>query len=174
MKNLVTAIEEYHLRASGHVVSLTELDNGFFAPPADDTCPLCEGAQWSCSTGAHLKTIEHVALKNELEPKILIKAIHIISFNASEIAWKQLLYTPSSYLRSGWDNGELVWLPSETTEAYCHYGCENGPEESCSCGIYGLWSPFAAHEYYATKSHVTVQMQVGGVVIEGSKGCRAQ
>jgi len=170
---LQAALEEYYEKRSDWYPKLQELSNGLFAPPKDDRCHLCKDAQWSCTTGAHLKTVEHIAFKHQIAPKLLIKCADQITYRASDIGWKQVRYTPNSYLRSHWDS-DFVWLPGEVLEATCHNGtCDNVPNESCMCGFYFFWSPFAAREYYSDE-YVTIRCNVGGKVIEATKGCRAQ
>jgi hypothetical protein len=164
------AISEYHRKQTSRI-ALVERDDGLFSPPEDDRCPLCLNAAWSCRTGAHLKTEEHIALKFGIEPKDLIAVLHNMKFTASDFGWKSVRYVENSYLRSA---NDYIWLPNQVNYAKCDQGCQESeiPGDECSCGFYFHWSPFQAHEN--GYGEVLIKCKIGGNVIEASEGCRAQ
>lgn len=168
MKDIKQAALEY-LQRDQRVYQLVERDDGFFEPPANDRCPLCSNARWSSSSGAHLKSVEHTALKYGLKPKdILAMVEQIHASRASDIGWKQLTYADNSYLRS---SGNFVWLPGEVTTAECDDPECDVPGNNCSCGLYFFWSPIDAINYMY--GGVTVKCKLGGKIIEATKGCKA-
>lgn len=169
MDNLKEAVLEWYKKRSTYI-ELERLSNGFYAPPQDDVCELCYGAQWSCPTGAHLKTPEHIALKHGVRPKMLQNALQDLEFRPSEYAWKSLIYTPNSYLRSAWDR-DFGWSPDEAVEAFCEE-CEEVPGDGCTCGIYCFWNPVRAVEWMS--GNVTCKIKIGGDIIEAVYGARAQ
>lgn len=142
--------------------------NGLYYPPSTNTCPLCENAQWSCGTGAHLRQPEHYALKHGIDVKLFLRACSPLSFVPSNIGWKRVRYIENSYLVS---NGGFKWLPNEVTYAECST-CDDVPGTDCSCGLYFFWSPLEAIKY--GDYEIVIKCEIGGDVIEATKGCRAE
>lgn len=167
MSNFRTALEDYFSNRANPKMDLNP--DGLYTPPKDNVCPLCEDARWSCSSGAHLKQPEHYALKHGIPPKKFILATSPQAFGASNIGWKRLDYIEDSYLTS---YGGFKWIPQEVTVAQCPECEEELPGLECTCGLYFFWSPFDALEYWG--GGVIVKCELGGKIIEATKGCRAQ
>lgn len=164
---LQEALKDYYMHRSRAEVELQP--DGLYTPPADNTCPLCAQARWSCSTGAHLKQPEHYALKYDIDVKLFLRACEPLAFGPSNIAWKKVDYIESSYLTSSQD---FKWLPKEVAWATCNVGCEEIPGDNCGCGLYFFWSPWEALDYWG--NGILIKCEIGGLVKEASKGCRAE
>lgn len=159
-------------------------DDGFFEPRRDDTCSRCANARWSSSSGAHLKSYTHVALKHLVSPRWLERAVTLYDLYLVANLSKDFGYRAMKVNRN---TGELIsptyvygakWLVDEVNYALCS-NCKSDdvPVENCSCGFWGFWTLEEARNYcfFGRQSdHIVLKVQIGGNVIEGTEGFRAQ
>lgn len=168
---------------------------GYWHPPLDDTCTLCDGARWTSNSGSHLHSVEHIALKHGVDIrdlKVLIVTCTLPPYSAvpipelepvpdvpsTDVAWKALsLVLDDQGERVLASRGEdFLWRPHEVTQAYCaKMGLSEGAcmGETCSCGLYFFWQVAEAIAY-STGRAVIVRAQIGGTIVECVDGCRAE
>lgn len=183
MSNKTDAVQEFVTRRSSSP-DLRLRSDGFYEPRRDDTCSRCANARWSSSSGAHLKTYTHVALKHLVTPRWLERAVTIYDLYLVANLSKDFGYRAMKVDRN---TGELVsptyvygakWSVDEINYARCS-DCKGDdvPGEHCSCGFWGFWTLAEARNYcfFGRQSdHIVLKVQIGGNVVEGTEGFRAQ
>lgn len=165
-QDLLDALKDYY--SNRHNPELDLQPNGLWRPPLHNRCSLCKNSEWSSSSGAHLKQPEHYALKHGINPKVFLRARSVEAFGAGSIAWKAVSYIEDSYLTSAQG---FKWIPQEVAYAECS-GDHEIPDPDCGCGLYFFWNPFSAMEYWS--GNIIIKCEVGGKIIEASRGCRAE
>jgi len=177
--SLKKAVREYNRKRSNRSarVRLEEYSDGTYGPPEGDRCPLCENARWVVSTGAHLKSARHIAMKYGVSEYALIKAAEAYVEEHGEVdtqfAWKNVTFIGGK-LRS---QRGCEWTYDEVVEAECDCNEHTGdeiPGEACGCGLYCLWNPYDAENYDTSDYQIVVKLELGGNVIECEQGARAQ
>lgn len=169
------AVEEYRRKNRRHgSATLTELgSDGFYRPPAGDTCPLCEDIAWSCGTGAHLKTIQHVAAKYDLSIRELKSAIAAyVPEERGTTVYKALRVTADGHHVDSPTSSGYIWS-NDVHEAYCE-SCDESPGDTCLCGFYVWWHIQDAAAYCHRSRDIIVKMDIGGLIEECTDGARAQ
>jgi len=183
VSNKRDAVQEFVARRSSSP-DLYLRSDGFYEPYEDDTCPRCINARWSSSSGAHLKTYTHVALKHSVSPRWLERAVTIYDLYLVANLSRDYGYRAMKVDRN---TGELKsptftygdpWSVDEINYARCsNCSDDDVPGEFCSCGFWGFWTLDEARNYCfwgKQSDDVVLKVNIGGNVVEGTEGFRAQ
>lgn len=174
-RRLKDAALEY-LRKRNILLRLEPSGDGFYRAPEDDWCPACRQAAWSVNTGAHLKTLNHIAAKHEVDVRELrpvIAALREQRRKSSDYAFKKLEWNDRLELLQS-PTSDFDWVPEAVALAECAR-CAQVPGDGCGCGFWCFWELYDALEYDRHDVNgVVVKLKIGGEIIEGTQGCRAE
>jgi len=186
MSVLDDGVHEYYLKKANGWGPLLKLgSDGFYRPSYSDRCRKCEDAKWVCPTGAHVKSMEHIALKLNLRMKDFERAILRAEFvgnheepeatvESSDVAYKCLHFDTDAYVLRSPTQDEYVWQPGGIMMSKCSQQCGDDIEADCGCGIYCFWTYYPADMYSFYDKAVVARLQLGGTVVEYTEGARAQ
>jgi hypothetical protein len=163
------------IRKRGTRPRVEETYDGYWAAPHDDQCPKCQYAKWSCNTGAHLKSEQHVAAKYDVGILALRRAVEELRiargstttvYKALDVNSEGVLVSPNNLK----DDGSSDWLPHAVTFASCS-NAHDVPDGDCGCGLYAYWDIEDAETH---GGQIVARLRIGGKIIECEHGVRAE